>query len=407
MPRSSGTHPRPALARESGEVRLISAPAKRRTPSVWRWRPITERSNVVLPAPLRPTRVTTSPALTLRETSPRTRASPYQADRPSISSMSLPQVCRDHSVVRAHLFVASLGQDLALLQHRDLTGEIANDVHVVVDEHDGATLGDLLDQGDRAFDVLHTHTRRRFVEQQKGGVESQSQGKLEGALLAVGQAAGNLVGKINQSDLVDQLQGTGPELTHLLFRAPEVQAKTGRAGQCQLEVLEAGQLVEEAGDLEGPGDPEVSDLLRCLARDVFAAEEDCAGGRRQESGQQVEERGLSRTVGSDQGVDGALGAGEVDSVDRPEALEVLGQTTCLQQRDHGALRTLRWLDADHGAFPSDPRAAAVRSGRTCSSLVSGTSATLISRSVHLHVTAAHFQPPKVWMESTPGPKPAG
>jgi len=41
-------------------------------------------------------------------------------------------------------------------------------------------------------------------------------------------------------------------------------------------VLEAGQLVEEAGDLEGPGDPEVGDLFGRLAGDVLAAVQDRA-----------------------------------------------------------------------------------------------------------------------------------
>src|ERR1035437_3859851 len=165
MPRSSGTHPRPALARRSGDLWPSSLPSRRTVPSIWRCRPMTERSNVVLPAPLRPTRVTTSPACTLKETSARTRASPYQADSPAISSMSMSQVGGDDLVVQAHVFVASLREDPALLQHRDLIGKAANDVHVVVDEHDGAALGDLLDQRDRAVDVLAAHARRRLVEQ--------------------------------------------------------------------------------------------------------------------------------------------------------------------------------------------------------------------------------------------------
>ena len=76
----------PALARLSGDVLSSSLPSSRITPSTWRCRPMTERSSVVLPAPLRPTRVTTSPGLTASETSVRTRASPYQAETPWTSS---------------------------------------------------------------------------------------------------------------------------------------------------------------------------------------------------------------------------------------------------------------------------------------------------------------------------------
>jgi hypothetical protein len=110
---------------------------------------------------------------------------------------------------------------------------------------------------------------------------------------------------VSQPDLLDQLQGPPAELTHRSFRAPEPHAQASAAGQGQLEMLQGGQLVEEAGDLEGPGDPEVGDLLRRLAGDVLAAVHDRARGRLKESCQQVEECGLARTVGSDQGVNGA------------------------------------------------------------------------------------------------------
>ena len=48
--------------------------------------PMMQRSRVVLPAPLRPTRVTTSPGATSMLTSESTRASPYQAETPATSS---------------------------------------------------------------------------------------------------------------------------------------------------------------------------------------------------------------------------------------------------------------------------------------------------------------------------------
>src|SRR6185295_19541094 len=98
----------------------------------------------------------------------------------------------------------------------------------------------------------------------------------EGALLTVGEAAGRLVGEPGQTHLVDELHGTRAEPAHLLLRAPEPHAQASGAGQGQLEMLETGQLVEEAGDLEGPRDPEEGNLLGGLAGDVVAAVEDRA-----------------------------------------------------------------------------------------------------------------------------------
>src|SRR6476620_1766585 len=163
MPLSSGTQPMPALARLSGEVRSSSRPSSRITPSTWRCRPMTERNSVVFPAPLRPTRVTTSPGLTASETSERTRASPYQAETPwtssrgcalpaddlaamsgEVSDMGLAQVCRDDLLVVAHLLVGPFREDLTGLQHRDRVGQRPDHVHVVVDEDDREPAGDIL-----------------------------------------------------------------------------------------------------------------------------------------------------------------------------------------------------------------------------------------------------------------------
>src|SRR4029078_4240753 len=52
--------------------------------------PITDFSVVVLPAPLRPSSVTTSPAFTLKLTPCRMWDSPYQASRFSTASTGLP-----------------------------------------------------------------------------------------------------------------------------------------------------------------------------------------------------------------------------------------------------------------------------------------------------------------------------
>src|SRR5512133_3269191 len=120
MPRSSGTQPSPALARLSGEALPRSAPPQETVPSTCRCRPITERRSVVLPAPLRPTSVTTSPGSTRRSTSLRTFASPSQAESPETSSVwsdmlfsGLSEVGGDDLVVVADLLVGALREDLS------------------------------------------------------------------------------------------------------------------------------------------------------------------------------------------------------------------------------------------------------------------------------------------------------
>src|SRR6476660_5462487 len=197
----------PARARASAERLARSVPSKPMLPSVCRCSPMTERSRVVLPAPLRPTRVTTSPGATSMLTSVSTRASPYQAESADTSSMrgddcpskefvravvtlalslmGCSDVCRDDPLVGAHLVVRSLREHLPRLEHGDAVGERSDDVHVVVDEDDGAAFGELLDEGDGAVDVLDAHARGRLVEEQQLGVECHGDRELEWALLAV------------------------------------------------------------------------------------------------------------------------------------------------------------------------------------------------------------------------------
>ena len=66
IPRSSGQKATPMRAILSDDARLISCSLKRIAPVRLPMIPITDFSVVVLPAPLRPSNVTTSPALTLK-----------------------------------------------------------------------------------------------------------------------------------------------------------------------------------------------------------------------------------------------------------------------------------------------------------------------------------------------------
>ena len=68
MPRSSGQNAMPIRAILSDEARMISSLLKRIEPVRLPIIPITDFSVVVLPAPLRPSSVTTSPAFTLKLT---------------------------------------------------------------------------------------------------------------------------------------------------------------------------------------------------------------------------------------------------------------------------------------------------------------------------------------------------
>src|SRR3954468_15671792 len=98
-------------------------------------------SVVVLPAPLRPSKVTTSPARTSNVTPCSTWDSPYQACSLSIaksgaafgSGMADPKIGFAHTGVGRDRFVVAFGQDAPTREHRDAVGEIGDDAEIVLD----------------------------------------------------------------------------------------------------------------------------------------------------------------------------------------------------------------------------------------------------------------------------------
>src|SRR4029079_10027917 len=112
---------------------MVSRPSNTMEPSRWLTMPMMDFSVVVLPAPLRPRSVTTSPARTSRPTPCRMWESPYQAlsaltDSSGVaeSAIALPQVSLDHVRICGDGLVVALGKDFSPLQHRDAVRQIGD-----------------------------------------------------------------------------------------------------------------------------------------------------------------------------------------------------------------------------------------------------------------------------------------
>src|SRR3569833_4404970 len=160
MPRASGTMPRPRRALRWGARPVTSSPSSEIVPTVRPYEPCSpmrQRSMVVLPAPLRPTRVTISPASTCYAPSRRACASPYQADSSSTRSMGVSEVGGDAARVVPDLGVRALDEHLAVLQDGRPLGEAGDHVDVVLGEDHGATRADPPEELDGALDVLAAH----------------------------------------------------------------------------------------------------------------------------------------------------------------------------------------------------------------------------------------------------------
>src|SRR6185295_5034547 len=149
-------------------------------------------SVVVLPAPLRPSSVTTSPSFTSNVTPCRICDSPYQAWRSLITSSGVLTSSMAHSHVGlanlgmvVHLVIVAFSQHASAREPSNVVGEIGDNRKIML-HHKHGTIGcNALDQMRDAVNVLVTHACGRLVEQQHFRIERQSGGDFQGALAAV------------------------------------------------------------------------------------------------------------------------------------------------------------------------------------------------------------------------------
>src|SRR5690606_8269514 len=158
----------------------MSLPSKRMLPLRLRMMPTIARSAVVLPTPLRPSRVTVSPCCTSRSMPCSAWLSPYQALRSrTLSSASVifgPHVGHPHALVLTDAAVIAGGENFAALQHGHLMAEIGDYLEVVLDQQHRTLGGHLADDLRDRVHVLVTHAGQRFVEQQHPGLQRQGGG---------------------------------------------------------------------------------------------------------------------------------------------------------------------------------------------------------------------------------------
>src|ERR1700704_4170404 len=242
MPRSSGQMAIPRRATPFEAKSIVSKPRKLIDPCRWPTIPMIDFSVVVLPAPLRPRSVTTSPRGTSNCMPCRMCDSPYQAFKPftasSTSAMAGSEVGLDHLRILRNGGVVAFGEDLAALQDRDSIGKRRHHREIVLDHQDRAVGRHALDERGDALDVGMHHAGGRLIEQHHLGVERERGGDLERALAAVRQLDGDAGFELGQADRGDQLARAGIELVPHPRRAPEVERMSALSLQRDAHVLE-------------------------------------------------------------------------------------------------------------------------------------------------------------------------
>src|SRR5882724_8121416 len=330
MPRSSGQNATPSRAMRSEESAIVSEPSNLTEPLRRGTIPMIDFSVVVLPAPLRPSSVTTSPRGTSNSTPWRMCDSPYHAFRPrtesrGASAMLGSQVGLDHFGMRGHRAIVALGDDLAAREHGYAIGEVRHHAQVVLHHEHRAVDGNALDKRRDALDVRVRHAGGRFVEEHHLRIERERGRDLERALAPVGQLHGDRVLEFRQADCFEQLPRARIQAAQTPVRPPEIERAAALALKRDAHVLKDREVRKHRRNLEGPRQPQPRDRGRTGTRDLAAVVEDLAAGRGKKVREQIEARGLARAVGADQGVDASAPDLEADAADGDETLELLGQ----------------------------------------------------------------------------------
>src|SRR5262245_60438499 len=155
MPRSSGQIAMPSRAMRLEGIAMVSVSPSFTEPLRWVTMPMIDLSVVVLPAPLRPSSVTTSPRATSNEVPCRMCDSPYHELRSRTLSRAPLAPASDmcgseiglHDVgILRYRSVVAFREHLATREHRDMVGERRHDRQVVLDHEHRPVGGDLPDQ---------------------------------------------------------------------------------------------------------------------------------------------------------------------------------------------------------------------------------------------------------------------
>ena len=235
----------------------------------------------------------------------------------------MPEIDFDDLRIVLDLFHRAFRQDLALVQHRDLVGDVLDEFHVVLDHQHRAVLDDAVEQFGGLGALADAHAGDRLVEHQQFRVLDQQHADLEPLLLAVAEQRRAHVEAVLQEDhlgdFVDPVAHDG------VAREGQRAEHGAAARKGNLEVLEHREIVVDRRRLELAADAGLDDLVLLQLRQLLAAKLDRARGGLGLAADQVEHRGLAGAVGADDDADLVLLDIEGEIVDRLEAVEGHGE----------------------------------------------------------------------------------
>ena len=139
-------------------------------------------------------------------------------------------------------------------------------------------------------DLGRIEAGQHLVEQKEPRLDRERARKLEPLAAGDGEARGRPVEQVAEADRARDVAGG----------RQRIGARGPRQMRADRDVLPHGQARERLHDLEGARDAAAREPVRRLAGDVGAVVDDAAFARRQEAGDDREQRGLAGAVRPDQ-----------------------------------------------------------------------------------------------------------
>src|SRR5499427_4759532 len=190
-----------------------------------------------------------------------------------------------------------LHHDAPHLQHVAVVSEVEGHVSVLLHEEDGHALlaVDAADDVEDVLDELRGEPQRRLVEEHHGGPGHEGTADGEHLLLAAGERARALLGAASEHGevVVHHLEVAGDAFPVL----PRVRA--------HLEVLAHGEEGKDLAPLRHVAEPQAHDAVGIHAAEEAAVERNCALLSVHYARHRLEDGGLARPVGAEDGHDSA------------------------------------------------------------------------------------------------------
>src|SRR5215207_3264004 len=251
----------------------------------------------------------------------------------------------DHVGVALHLLRCALGKRATAVEDEDAIGDLHDELHVVLDEHDGdAAVRDLPDEPVELRRLDGVAARRRLVEEQHLGLGGERAGDLEALQRAVGQGARRRLAALAEAQEGEELFRRGARLAVLPQdggQAEEVDQERLPLAQMAADhhVLAGGHAAEDLEVLERAREPLRGEPFGGQARHVLAGERHASAAGAVEPRDDVEERGLAGAVGADDREHLPGHGGKAHAIDGDDAPE--GDADVLRdEQAHAAARAV-------------------------------------------------------------------